>query len=740
MLRMAFAASGLRAFRAAAHRQRARQECAPFTNTWPTAVRCACASAFKTDDGFVGEADVAGGGEQNGGGGGGGTVVPRAPSSSSPSSYGAEQIRVLEGLEAVRLRPGMYIGSTGTRGLHHLVYEIVDNAVDEAQAGHASGVWVSIHKDGSVEVRDNGRGIPCERHAQTGKSTLETVLTVLHSGGKFGGEQSGYRVSGGLHGVGVSVVNALSSSLEIVVRRGDGVEYAQRFSRGEVASEMEARNVADLDADMTVDVSAGDASALAGMTSGTAVRFMPDELIFKSGNRVDYDTILVRLRELAFLNSGIVFNVRGPNDDTWDRIVYEGGLGEYVDFLTSERKRLHDVLCFSTKADEVEIECAMVWCEDSYSDSLLGYANSVRTAEGGSHIDGLKSGLTRLVNSLAKKYSLVRDDGHLGGDHVREGLFCVLSVKIPQPEFEGQTKTKLGNPSVRKLVDSAVVDEVGYKLERMPDEMKEVIKKVINSKRAADAARKAREMVRIKSSARSSTLPGKLSDCTVSDPAQREIFLVEGDSAGGSAKLARDRRFQAILPLKGKIMNVEKKIHHEFMKNEEIRSLIVALGLGSKPDDESYSMSQLRYHKIIIMTDADVDGAHIRTLILTFLYRFQKRLFEDGLVYMAVPPLYKVTTDTGSRYAQDDESLAELMEELPKRGRASVQRFKGLGEMMPDQLWETSLNPDTVRNSYEDTHTHSLTSQNHQSLDSPSSRAPWVGLEVWSVRDMHLCA
>ncbi|KAL0744018.1 hypothetical protein Bca4012_085531 [Brassica carinata] len=583
--------------------------------------------------------------------------------SSTSKDYSSEHIQVLEGLDPVRKRPGMYIGSTGSRGLHHLVYEILDNAIDEAQAGFASKIDVVLHADGSVSIADNGRGIPTDLHPATRKSALETVLTVLHAGGKFGGKSSGYSVSGGLHGVGLSVVNALSEELEVIVRR-DGMEFQHKYSRG--------KPITTLTCHVLPPESRG--------TQGTCIRFWPDKEVFTTAIQFDHNTIAGRIRELAFLNP---------------------------------KKPLHDVLGFRKEINGTTVDVALQWltgfmvysvnwtsfdvlCSDAYSDTMLGYANSIRTIDGGTHIEGVKASLTRTLNSLAKKLKVIKEkDISLSGEHVREGLTCIVSVKVPDPEFEGQTKTRLGNPEVRKIVDQSLQEYLTEYLELHPDVLESIISKSLNAYKAALAAKRARELVRSKSILKSSSLPGKLADCSSTDPAASEIFIVEGDSAGGSAKQGRDRRFQAILPLRGKILNIERKDEAAMYKNEEIQNLILGLGLGVKGED--FNMENLRYHKIIILTDADVDGAHIRTLLLTFFFRYQRALFDAGCIYVGVPPLFKVERGKQAHYCYDEAALKQVIASFPGNASYNIQRFKGqgLGEMMPEQLWETTMNPDT---------------------------------------------
>jgi DNA gyrase subunit B len=550
--------------------------------------------------------------------------------SSTSKDYSSEHIQVLEGLDPVRKRPGMYIGSTGSRGLHHLVYEILDNAIDEAQAGFASKIDVVLHSDDSVSISDNGRGIPTDLHPATGKSSLETVLTVLHAGGKFGGKSSGYSVSGGLHGVGLSVVNALSEALEVIVRR-DGMEFQQKYSRG--------KPVTTLTCHVLPPESRG--------TQGTCIRFWPDKEVFTTAIQFDHNTIAGRIRELAFLNPKVTISLKKEDDDperdVYSEYFYAGGLTEYVSWLNTDKKPLHDVLGFRKEINGSTVDVSLQWCSDAYSDTMLGYANSIRTIDGGTHIEGVKASLTRTLNSLAKKLKVIKEkDISLSGEHVREGLTCIVSVKVPNPEFEGQTKTRLGNPEVRKIVDQSVQEYLTEYLELHPDVLESIISKSLNAYKAALAAKRARELVRSKSVLKSSSLPGKLADCSSTDPAESEIFIVEGDSAGGSAKQGRDRRFQAILPLRGKILNIERKDEAAMYKNEEIQNLILGLGLGVKGED--FNKENLRYHKIIILTDADVDGAHIRTLLLTFFFRYQRALFDAGCIYVGVPPLFKVSS------------------------------------------------------------------------------------------------
>ncbi|HGY5547658.1 MAG TPA: DNA topoisomerase (ATP-hydrolyzing) subunit B [Prochlorococcus sp.] len=598
------------------------------------------------------------------------------------AAYGAEQIQVLEGLEPVRKRPGMYIGSTGPKGLHHLVYEVVDNSVDEALAGHCDEIVVLLNSDGSASISDNGRGIPTDVHPRTGKSALETVLTVLHAGGKFG--SGGYKVSGGLHGVGVSVVNALSEWVEVTVRRQDQV-HRQRFERGAPIGSLSSEDLPAAEKDRT----------------GTSVCFKPDEEIFTNGIVFDYVTLSGRLRELAYLNGGvrIVFrdqrpaalDVEGsPHEEVY---FYEGGIKEYVTYMNTEKDALHpEIIYVNSEKDGVQVEAALQWCVDAYSDSILGFANNIRTVDGGTHIEGLKTVLTRTLNTFARKRGKRKDgDSNLAGENIREGLTAVLSVKVPEPEFEGQTKTKLGNTEVRGIVDSLVGESLSQYLEFNPAVIDLILEKAIQAFNAAEAARRARELVRRKSVLESSTLPGKLADCSSRDPSESEIYIVEGDSAGGSAKQGRDRRFQAILPLRGKILNIEKTDDSKIYKNTEIQALITALGLGIK--GEEFDVNNLRYHRVVIMTDADVDGAHIRTLILTFFYRYQKELVEGGYIYIACPPLYKVERGKNHTYCYNEADLQKTLSAFPEKANYTIQRFKGLGEMMPKQLWETTMDP-----------------------------------------------
>jgi DNA gyrase subunit B len=597
------------------------------------------------------------------------------------SNYSADQIQVLEGLEPVRKRPGMYIGTTGPRGLHHLVYEVVDNSVDEALAGYCKQIQVNLNADGSVTVTDDGRGIPTDVISKTGKSALETVMTVLHAGGKFGG--GGYKVSGGLHGVGISVVNALSEWVEAKVWR-DRKVYSQRFERGIPVTELTPQPSSE-------------------NRTGTSISFMPDTEIFMNGIEFDYKTLSGRLRELAYLNAGVKIQFQDDrlellksDQPLIETYFYEGGIKEYVSYINRDKEPLHEEIIYvQGDRNNVQVEVALQWCVDSYTDNLLGFANNIRTIDGGTHLDGLKTVLTRTLNTFARKTKKLKEgESNLAGENIREGVTAVISVKVPDPEFEGQTKTKLGNTEVRGIVDSLVGEVLTEYLDFRPAVVDAILEKAIQAFNAAEAARRARELVRRKSVLESSTLPGKLADCSSRDPREAEIFIVEGDSAGGSAKQGRDRRFQAILPLRGKILNIEKTDDAKIYKNTEIQALITALGLGIK--GEEFDASQLRYHRICLMTDADVDGAHIRTLLLTFFYRYQRSLVDQGFIYIACPPLYKVERGRQHYYCYSDRELTRLVEnEFPANANYTIQRFKGLGEMMPQQLWDTTMNPET---------------------------------------------
>ncbi|AMM55490.1 TPA: DNA topoisomerase (ATP-hydrolyzing) subunit B [Clostridioides difficile] len=584
--------------------------------------------------------------------------------------YGASQIQVLEGLEAVRKRPGMYIGSTSPRGLHHLVYEVVDNSIDEALQGYCSDIYVSINEDGSVLVKDNGRGIPVEIHPKTGKSTLETVLTNLHAGGKFGG--GGYKVSGGLHGVGVSVVNALSKWMVAEVYL-NGKRYKQTYEKGLPTSKLEV---------------VGESQ-----DKGTMIQFMPDETIFDE-IEFKYETLEYRLRELSFLNKGIkiVFEDKREGQEKRKEFHYTGGLVEYIKYLNKSRTGIHDdIVYIDKKVDDCFVELAMQYT-DGYTENIYSFANNINTHEGGSHLSGFKAALTKTVNDYAKRNKFLKEnDVNLLGEDIREGLTAVVSVKLPEPQFEGQTKTKLGNSFMRGIVDSVTVDELGSFLEENPSTARIIVDKALRAQRAREAAKKARELTRRKSVLESTSLPGKLADCAEKDPSKSEIFLVEGDSAGGSAKQGRDRNSQAILPLRGKILNVEKSRLDRILSSDEIKNMITAYGCGI---GEDFDIDKARYHKIIIMTDADVDGAHIRTLLLTFFFRYMRPLIDEGYVYAAQPPLYKVTKQKKEHYVYSDKELNILLDEIGRNG-VELQRYKGLGEMNAEQLWETTMNPET---------------------------------------------
>ncbi|CAN8069612.1 unnamed protein product [Agarophyton chilense] len=602
------------------------------------------------------------------------TSVRLTASLPSRTQYGASDITVLEGLEPVRMRPGMYIGSTGSKGLHHLVFEVVDNAVDESLAGFCKKITVILHADGSVSVQDDGRGIPIDKHTATGKSALETVMTVLHSGGKFGG--AGYSVSGGLHGVGVSVVNALSEWLSVKVWR-EGRRHTMKFSRGSVLEPLEEQDDTQ-------------------RNSGTSVRFLPDRQIFTTTTQFDLDVLTQRLEELAFLNAGLEIVLTKEIDGETRRFLHDGGIEEYISALSTTYESLHkdpETIFFSGETNNNFVEVAMRWNADSYSDKLIGFANNIRTNDGGSHLEGLRAALTRTINQLARRAGKLKDSANnIGGEYIREGLIAIVSVKVPNPEFEGQTKSRLGNPEVRSAVDGIVARSLIDFFDFRPNILTSVVDKAMSALAAAEAARRARDIVRRKTVLENSTLPGKLADCSSRDPSASEIFIVEGESAGGSAKQARDRQFQAILPLRGKILNIEKTDDAKIYQNSEIQALITALGLGVRGDE--FKANQLRYHRIIIMTDADVDGAHIRTLLLTFFFRYQRALIENGFVYIACPPLYKIDRRQKSVFLYSDEELQDYVKEkMPPNARYTVQRFKGLGEMMPGQLWNTTMNP-----------------------------------------------
>ncbi len=582
--------------------------------------------------------------------------------------YGAEQIQVLEGLEAVRKRPGMYIGSTGPKGLHHLVYEIVDNSIDEALAGYCKTINVTIQEDNSIVVEDDGRGMPVDKHPKMGIPAVEVIHTVLHAGGKFGG--GGYKVSGGLHGVGASVVNALSTHMEVEIKR-NGKIYKQCYEKGKTVSKLEVIGES--------------------RKTGSKTTFWPDPEIFTESTVFDFDVLEHRLREMAFLNKGIkiVFKDEREGKKKSQTYHYEGGIKEFVNFINKNKDPLHpDVIYFEIIKDTCEVEIAMQYT-DSYSELILGYANNINTTDGGTHIVGFKSALTRVFNDYGKKSKILKDSDTLSGEDVREGLTAIVSVKLEEPQFEGQTKAKLGNSEIRGFVETSTNENLTAFLEENPAQAKIIIEKCIRAARAREAARKARDLTRRKGALESFSLPGKLADCSEKDPALSEIFLVEGDSAGGSAKDGRDRKRQAILPLRGKILNVEKARLDRILSSEEIKNMITAFGCGI---GEDFNLEKLRYHKIIIMTDADVDGAHIRTLLLTFFYRYMKPLIEEGYVYAAQPPLYQVKKGKEVHYTYSEEEQTKLMAEIAdKPGKADIQRYKGLGEMDAEQLWETTM-------------------------------------------------
>ncbi|MBO8170011.1 MAG: DNA topoisomerase (ATP-hydrolyzing) subunit B [Thermoanaerobacteraceae bacterium] len=583
-------------------------------------------------------------------------------------AYNASQIQVLEGLEAVRRRPGMYIGSTSSRGLHHLVYEIVDNSIDEALAGYCDRIKVVIHQDNSITVTDNGRGIPVDIHEKTGKPAVEVALTMLHAGGKFGG--NGYKVAGGLHGVGLSVVNALSEWLEVKVKRNGNI-YHQKFARGKVKSDLRV---------------VGKAKG-----TGTEVHFKPDAEIFDT-LEFNYDTLANRLRELSFLNKGVKITLKDERTDRSETFLHNGGIVDFIKYLNKNKNPIHSKpIYFEAERDEVQIEIALQY-HDGYVDNIYSFANNIHTHEGGTHEVGFKTALTRVVNDYARKHNILKENNNnFTGEDIREGLTAVISVKVKEPQFEGQTKTKLGNSEVRGIVETFVGENLGTYLEENPSVAKKITEKALNAARAREAAKKAKELTRRKNALEVSALPGKLADCSIKDAALSELYLVEGDSAGGSAKQGRDRRFQAILPLRGKIINVEKARLDKILNNEEIRSIITALGTGIGDD---FDINKARYHKIIIMTDADVDGAHIRTLLLTFFYRYMRPLVEAGYVYIAQPPLYKIKIGKEEHYFYNDEAANKFLDKN-RDSKYSIQRYKGLGEMNPDQLWETTMNPET---------------------------------------------
>ncbi|WP_307760779.1 DNA topoisomerase (ATP-hydrolyzing) subunit B [uncultured Phascolarctobacterium sp.] len=581
--------------------------------------------------------------------------------------YGAGQIQVLEGLEAVRKRPSMYIGSISARGLHHLVYETIDNSIDEALAGYCDDIDVTIHSDNSITVRDNGRGIPVEMH-KVGKPAVEVVMTILHAGGKFG--DGGYKVSGGLHGVGVSCVNALSENLEVEVRRG-GKIYGIEFSRGKTVVPLYEKGETE--------------------ETGTTVHFKPDATIFTE-LIYSYETLRLRIRELAFLNKGIRINLNDKRTDKQETFHYEGGIIEFVNYVNENKDKLHDDPIYIEGIRDTNIvEVALQYC-DTYTENIFTFVNNINTEEGGTHLSGFKQAMTRTINDYARKVGALKDgEENLSGDDVREGMTAVISIKIQEPQFEGQTKTKLGNSEIRPIVDNLVSEGLSEFFEENPVIAKRIVEKSILSARARMAARKARELTRRKSALEISSLPGKLADCQSKDAAETEIYLVEGDSAGGSAKQGRDRRFQAILPLRGKILNVEKARLDKILSSDEIRNMITAFGCGI---GEDFDLNKARYGKIIIMTDADVDGAHIRTLLLTFFYRYMQPLVKEGHVFIAQPPLYLVRKGQKHLYAYSDDELQSVLDEVGRDSNPYIQRYKGLGEMNPEQLWETTMNPE----------------------------------------------
>ena len=577
----------------------------------------------------------------------------------APEEYGIDKIKVLDGLEAVRRRPAMYIGSTDERGLHHLVEEVIDNSVDEAVAGYCSSIDVIIHKDGSITVDDNGRGIPPEIHHEYGISGIEVVMTKLHSGGKF--EKGVYKVAGGLHGVGVSVVNALSEWLEVEVRK-DGKIYRQRYSRGKPVTNLEI---------------VGETRA-----RGTKVTFLPDSEIF--GNLAfDYHTIRKRLQEIAFLNKGLRVRIFDEREGKEDVFQYKGGICEFVDYLNKNKKPIHPIIYFNGQREDVEVEIAFQYNE-GYTENILTFVNNINTKEGGTHLSGFRSALTRVFNEYGKK-NFFKNNEFLNGEDVREGLTAIISCKVQNPQFEGQTKTRLGNSEVKGIVETILYEKLSTYLEENPSIAKKIIDKVLQAARAREAARKARELARKKNYIESLSLPGKLADCVEDDPDKCELFIVEGDSAGGSAKQGRDRRFQAILPLKGKILNVEKSTFDKLLGNEEIKAMISAIGTGI---GDEFDIRKVNYKKIIIMTDADVDGAHIRTLLLTLFFRYMRGLIENGYIYIAQPPLYRIKKGNEVYYAYNEEEMKRIAGD-----GATIQRYKGLGEMNPEQLWETAMDP-----------------------------------------------
>ena len=585
--------------------------------------------------------------------------------------YDESQIQVLEGLEAVRKRPGMYIGSTGSKGLHHLVWEIVDNSIDEALAGFCTEINVIVEEDNSITVIDNGRGIPVGIHEKMGRPAVEVIMTVLHAGGKFGG--GGYKVSGGLHGVGASVVNALSEELEVYVHR-DGKIHYQKYKRGVPCADLQVIGETD--------------------RTGTTVHFKPDPEIFTETTEYDYDTLAHRLRELAFLNKGIRITLEDRREEKRrNEYYYEGGISSYVKHLNRTKETLHEEpIYIEGEKDGIQVEIALQY-NDGYTSNIYSFANNIHTHEGGTHELGFKTALTRIINDYGRKNNMFKEqDANLTGEDVREGLTAIISVKHPAPQFEGQTKTKLGNSDARTATESIFAEQFEKFLLENPSVAKKIVEKGILASRARLAAKRARELTRRKNALEVSSLPGKLADCSSKDPSICELYVVEGDSAGGSAKQGRDRHFQAILPLRGKIINVEKSRLDKILSNNEVRAIITALGTGI---GEDFDITKARYHKIIIMTDADVDGAHIRTLLLTFFYRYMREVIEQGYVYIAQPPLYKIQQGKRIEYAYSDRQLEEILARLPEQPKPIIQRYKGLGEMNPEQLWETTMNPET---------------------------------------------
>ncbi|MEI5908408.1 DNA topoisomerase (ATP-hydrolyzing) subunit B [Bacillus spongiae] len=586
-------------------------------------------------------------------------------------AYDENQIQVLEGLEAVRKRPGMYIGSTSGKGLHHLVWEIVDNSIDEALAGFCDEIKITIEKDNSITVQDNGRGIPVGIHEKMGRPAVEVIMTVLHAGGKFGG--GGYKVSGGLHGVGASVVNALSTELEVFVHREGKVHY-QKFEKGVPSFDLKVIDQTDI--------------------TGTIIHFQPDPEIFTETITYEYDILANRIRELAFLNRGIKISIEDKREENKQKeFYYEGGIKSYVEHLNRTKEVIHEEpIYIEAEREGIAVEISLQY-NDGFASNLYSFANNIHTYEGGTHESGFKTALTRVINDYARKNNIFKEnDSNLSGEDVREGLTAIISIKHPDPQFEGQTKTKLGNSEARTITDSLFSDHFEKFLLETPVVARKIVDKGLMAARARMAAKKARELTRRKSALEISSLPGKLADCSSRDPKVSELYVVEGDSAGGSAKQGRDRHFQAILPLRGKIINVEKARLDKILSNNEVRAIITALGTGI---GDEFDISKARYHKIVIMTDADVDGSHIRTLLLTFFYRYMRQIIEAGYIYIAQPPLYKVQQGKKVEYAYNEKQLEESLASLPKQPKPGIQRYKGLGEMNPEQLWETTMNPET---------------------------------------------